>query len=638
MALVEGFATAILLALACLGAGRAALRALGLTDELGSCAAPIGFAIGVGLLGWVVFFLALAGWLQPWQLALALVPGLAGLALKRTAPPTPAAPLDQLVVAGLALVAVIGFLNLVQALAPPADADTLAYHFALPKEILRAGHLVFVPRAGDGAIPLLLHMTYLVALGIGGELALTLWVMLLGWAAAWLFYALARLWLDRRWSLGLVVLFMTTPAVVFGGGSGQLELKLTLFALTAGFAIMRAIRSGDWRYACLAGLAAGDYIAAKYLGLVFAAACGSILMLQRRWLLHGAVFAAAALAVGWQWYLWNALNSGDPVFPMLFDWLGAKDGYWSAASQAVFRSDWIAQEDPAPQTLFWFLAYPFVATLDGFSTWDSGRTGLGPFALLVLPIAGLGAWRSRRALLKHPLLPLAALSLVFYALWFFSGVSQRVRHLLPLYPVLLLCLIVAARRYAGETGLIRHLAAAALLTLALQCAGIGVFSVNYLRYLATGETRLEFLQRNVAGFSPLPWINANLTASDRLLFADRQLQYYIDAPSYLAAPLLQNLVDLLPGGNDPRRFLREARALGVTHVLVVPSLRDFASGERYGNGVLPADLAALVADGCATVVHSDVVLLPPSRTLPTLALQTSSSDVVKLEPTACGAS
>src|SRR5471030_2958642 len=296
MALVEGFATAILLALACLGAGRAALRALGLTDELGSCAAPIGFAIGVGLLGWVVFFLALAGWLQPWQLALALVPGLAGLALKRTAPPTPAVPLDQLVVAGLALVAVIGFLNLVQALAPPADADTLAYHFALPKEILRAGHLVFVPRAGDGAIPLLLHMTYLVALGIGGELALTLWVMLLGWEAAWLFYALARLWLDRRWSLGLVVLFMTTPAVVFGGGSGQLELKLTLFALTAGFAIMRAIRSGDWRYACLAGLAAGDYIAAKYLGLVFAAACGSILVLQRRWLLHSAVFAAAALA------------------------------------------------------------------------------------------------------------------------------------------------------------------------------------------------------------------------------------------------------------------------------------------------------------------------------------------------------
>ncbi|MDB5405396.1 MAG: conserved rane protein of unknown function [Rhodospirillales bacterium] len=637
MAILGGFATALLLALACLGAGRAVLRALGLTDELGSCAEPIGFAIGVGLVGWIVFLPAIAGWLQPWQLALVLVPGLAGLALKRPAPPSLAG-LEPLIVVGLVLVAAICLLNLVQALAPPADADSLAYHFALPKEFLRAGHLVFVPRASDGAIPLLLHMTYLVALGIGGETALTLWVMLLGWAAAWLVYTLARIWLDRRWSLALVLLFMTTPAVVFGSGSGQLELKLTLFALTAGFAVMRAVQGGDWRYACLAGLAAGDYAGAKYLGLVFVAACGVTLLLQRRWLLHSAVFGVTALGVGCQWYIWNAVNAGDPFFPILYDWLGAKHEYWSPALQAVFRSDYVAQEDPVPANLFWFLAYPFVATLDGFSKWDSGRTGFGPFALFVLPFAALAIGRSRRALARHPLRSLAVLSLVFYALWFFSGVSQRVRHLLPLYPVLLLCLIVAARRYAGKAGLMRHLASAALLTLLLQCAGLGLFSVNYLRHLAIGETRLAFLQRNVAGFSPLSWINANLTGRDRLLFGDRQLEYYIEIPSYLAVPLTQHLVDLRPGTNDQLRFLREARALGVTHVLVVPSLRDFAKGVAYGNNVLPGNLAPLVAAGCATVVHSEDTLLLPSRTLPAFTAETISSDVVRLVPEACGLS
>jgi 4-amino-4-deoxy-L-arabinose transferase-like glycosyltransferase len=638
MSIIDGIAAAIFLSFACLGAGRAALRALGLADKLGRCREPIAFAIGVGLHGWVVFFLALGGWLEAWQLSLLLMPGLIAYSLKPVKLRKPSVPRDVFIVAGLALIAVVGCLNLVQALAPPADADTLAYHFALPKEILRAGHLVFVPRAGDGAIPLLLHMTYLVALGTGGELAVTLWVMLLGWAAAWLVYALARTWLDRRWSLALVLLFMTTPAVVYGSGSGQLELKLTLFALTAAFAVMRAVQSGDWRYACLAGLVAGDYVAAKYLGLVFAAACGLPLLLQRRWLLHGAVFAVTVLAVGWQWYLWNALNTGDPVFPVLYDWLGAQHGYWSAHIQAVFRSDYIAQEDPAPVNLFWFLAYPFVATLDGFSAWDSGRTGFGPFALLVLPFAALGLWRSRREIIRNPLLLLAVVSLIFYVLWFFSGVSQRVRHLLPLYPILLLCLVVAARRYARETGLTRHLAAAALLTLVLQFGGAGVFSINYLRHLATGESRLAFLERNVAGFAPLPWINANLTANDRLLFVDRQLQYYIDVPSYLAAPLLQNLVDLLPESPDPRRFLSQARALGITHVLVVPSLHDFAKGAEYGNGALPADLAPLVAEGCARVVHSENILLPPSRTLPAFVPRTSSSDVVKLEPKACGVS
>jgi hypothetical protein len=258
--------------------------------------------------------------------------------------------------------------------------------------------------------------------------------------------------------------------------------------------------------------------------------------------------------------------------------------------------------------------------------------------LFVLPFAALAIGRSRRALARHPLRSLAVLSLVFYALWFFSGVSQRVRHLLPLYPVLLLCLIVAARRYAGKAGLMRHLASAALLTLLLQCAGLGLFSVNYLRHLAIGETRLAFLQRNVAGFSPLSWINANLTGRDRLLFGDRQLEYYIEIPSYLAVPLTQHLVDLRPGTNDQLRFLREARALGVTHVLVVPSLRDFAKGVAYGNNVLPGNLAPLVAAGCATVVHSEDTLLLPSRTLPAFTAETISSDVVRLVPEACGLS
>jgi len=641
VSILADFATVLLLALACLGGGRAVLVGLGLSDRLEPLLVnPVGFAIGVGLLGWLTFFLAVSGLLAPVYLIALVLPGLLGLAL-RVPPITSAEALggrqpDAVVVACAVILTVIAALDMVQAMAPPADADTLAYHFALPKQFLAAGHLQFVPRAIDGAIPLLLHMTYLVALGIGGERALTLWVMLLGWVAAWLFYGLGRGVLDRRWALMLVVLFVTTPAVVYGSGSGQIELKLALFAMVAGLAVARAVRSGDWRFACLAGLAVGFYIGAKYTGLLFAAVCGLALLVQRRWFMHGAVFGVVSLLVGSQWYLWNALNAGDPVFPLLYDWLGAKHSYWSPEIARFLRDQWAPEENPAPRTVLWLIAYPFAATLRAIENWDSGRTGLGPYGLLALPFALFGLWRHRGRIGASPLFTYAAITLVFYVVWFFSGVSQRVRHLLPIYPFFLLCLSAAARRFVQDRGLRAPLCGAMLITIAIQSGVVAVFNLNYVRYLVSGETREHFLQRNVARFAPVPWLNANLSQHDRVLLTERQLVYHLDVPSFTASERYEHLVDLLPGSSDPRRFLAEISRLGITHILVLPSLGDFARGERhFGTSELVGYTAILVAAGCGEVVHSEIMTAPRSRTVPALEGNSVSSDIVRIDTANC---
>src|SRR3546814_20281685 len=82
--------------------------------------------------------------------------------------------------------------DLLEALSPPADADTSAYHFALPKYFVQLGGLEFVPRAVDGAIPMLIHMPYVPVLALGGELALTLWAGISGWAGILLVRSDAR--------------------------------------------------------------------------------------------------------------------------------------------------------------------------------------------------------------------------------------------------------------------------------------------------------------------------------------------------------------------------------------------------------------------------------------------------------------
>ena len=533
------------------------------------------FATGLGALGWLLCFPGIWGAIRPGALAMYCAVLACGLWFifrpRPEAADTWARPsaLQWLLIACIGVALVFG---LFEGLSPPADADTLAYHFALPKQFLAAGRVEFVPRAGDGAIPMVVHMTYLAALGLGGERALTLWTMVSGWAAAGFLYVICRRHVDRNWSLAAAALFIATPAVVYGAGSGQVEARLALFALGAAIAAADALRTGQTRYAILAGLLAGWFAGGKYTGLLFLPALGCVFFLSRRWLALGVAFSAAALVAGAQWYAWNYMSSGDPVFPVLFRALGLPDSdIWNAVHDAYFRRIYFMAENPIPHTIWNFLAYPFIATFGLVPEIEAGRTGLGPIVLLLAPFAAVAAWRARATLRANPLTAPALSSLVYYTLWFFSGTSERVRHLVPLYPAILLCLTVATARITQRaSGLGGPAAAAVGATLAVQLAGHAMFAAPYIWHVASGEPREAFLQRTVSYYAPVPWINAHLTANDRILVDQRQLVYLIDKPVFYGHFLSQAEIDLTDQAPrpDPAKLLRQLTAHGITHLLV----------------------------------------------------------------------
>src|SRR5215813_7766720 len=127
MAFLEGLAVASLIALSALGLGQALFSALRLATVLRPGEArPAAFALGVGGLGWLAFFPALFGLLAPLHLLALLIPGWLGLLLpqwRRFEPP--ALPQDPWIVAGLVLLGLLLAVELIEAAAPPADADTL---------------------------------------------------------------------------------------------------------------------------------------------------------------------------------------------------------------------------------------------------------------------------------------------------------------------------------------------------------------------------------------------------------------------------------------------------------------------------------------------------------------------------------
>ena len=187
-----------------LGVGISLLHFFGINEELQSAERLTwAFALGVGALGWAMFFLGMANLFYTEPLAALLVAGLPGLVFFKDQPtgrllkhvdPNSS---SQAQFSGLfwvlaGVLALVLIFDLFEALAPPADADTMAYHFAIPKNFLRAGGIYFIPRVTDGAIPLLLHMTFIPPMALGGELAANLWAGLTGWMVAALLYTGCR--------------------------------------------------------------------------------------------------------------------------------------------------------------------------------------------------------------------------------------------------------------------------------------------------------------------------------------------------------------------------------------------------------------------------------------------------------------
>lgn len=590
----------------------------------------LSFVLGVGGLGWLLFFPALIGHIGKWELAAIFL--LFSISLFAVRPALSFSkpkldPIQLLLLGGLAIVFAV---DLLEGLAPPADADSLAYHFALPKDFLRQGELFPVYRAVDGAVPLLMQMTYLGALGTGGELTLTLWTMTTGWASTGLLYVIARRHISTRWSLAAALMFATTPAVIYGAGTGQVEVRNAAFVLAAAWAASEARRTGTLRFAVLAGCAAGFFAASKYTGLIFAFACGCMIILQKRWLASGLAYSAAVLVVSNQWYLWNAWNTGDPIFPLLYGVVSYTEGAnWNDGLANIYKHS-LGDRTSSP-SLAWLFRYPIDATLFAKREYESLRVGLGPFGLLVFPIAVTGLWRFRNRILNHPLFAFGGMFVIFYVIWFFAMPSLRIRHLLPMYPLALISLLVPAIRLADRArGVTLPLLGVVKLTLALQLMGSAIFTIKYVQYFARGESREMFLRRNVSHFDAVLEVAKTVPDTARLLVITRQLIYHFSVPVFYAHENFQGVVETHPHADDPVRLWRQLQSQKITHLLVQSA--ELPVGVPKG---FPALVNLLREKSCLTFIKTFDVLHIKSRTLPTLKKNTRTYSIVRLTPNTC---
>lgn len=607
--------------LACLGYGAAILRftnvQLSLRDD-----EQIAWALGLGtgVVGWFGFILGVSGHFSNIGYLLLLVAGLLSTVFAKDAlvqcwqtlgawRPTKS---EGLCLIMIGLFAVCFLSN---ALIPPTNADSLAYHFYLPKYFNSLGHLEFVPRAIDGTSPMLPQMAYLPVYGLGGELAMTLWVMINGWIAAFLLFSLCRRYVSITWSLTVVLLFISVPAYVYGAGSGQVEVRIAIFVMIAAFSLSAAIQTGLLRHVIICAIAIGFFMASKYTGLIFAFACGIIIVIQKRGLVHGLVLTIISVSVGCQWYIWNATHTGDPVFPMLFETLVNHVDYkfWDARQNKLFVDNFLTTEKVLDPSILNFFRFPFVATFSDLEGLEASRTGFGPYIIMVIPFSIVGLWVSRKDYTANAILTVAMLIVVFYTVWFFVGSPQRVRHLLPIYPLALIIISIAAISGAKAMSSTSILAFGISVTLIIQLGGTALYSIGSIKHLVSDESREQFLSQRISNFSSVAWINQRLKPTDRVYIEQRELAYLINAPVYSGHPFTQVLIQPQAKKTNSMILRNQLFQQGITHLLVPNSY--FGGNTAFSQ---------LLARGCVEILKNFNPHVIQSRTLNTIGVDTGA--------------
>ena len=587
-----------LITLSCLGYGCIWLSLLGVTSrKIWAEKVGVAFALGIGTIGWILFWPGVYGWLSQGLLWTILVPGWIGVLFRgklliKGKVESFNLVRGKLLIKGkvesfnyvtsllVALILVSCFFDFIEALSPPTDADSLAYHFALPKQFLDNGQIAFAPIAVQGAIPLMMHLTYLINLGLGGELGLTMWCFVTQLMTCLALYGVGRRWLSRNLSLTLMLVFMTTPAVIYGGGTGQLEVRTALFMLIGAVAASDSVKQRHLGLVVLAGLMAGFFMGSKYLGLFAGIGLFSVVILQRNWFRPAMIFTVATLISGAQWYGWTWWHSGTPVFPIEFPFIGSIESvYWNEDLGYYFNELF---KECLPVNVKGVFIYPLISTF-GFTECSGHlRTGLGLFVWLLFPGIILGLWRRiyKKRYFESPLVLVVIPGVLYYLLWFFIPTDQSVRHLLPIYPLALLAAVVAVRYGLNGANSLFFVSAGAIFSITIGLFAHAVVAWNYGQFFVSQETRSEFLERNVGDYQVVEWINSNLSREDRVANTLRHLNYFLDVPYLFTNSVGQAQLEIHPMTNF-HKFREQIRKENISYII-----RE-SSGRKLGDDSLP---------------------------------------------------
>ncbi|QDT40652.1 hypothetical protein Pan241w_07100 [Gimesia alba] len=410
---------------------------------------------------------------------------------------------------------------------PSIDYDVLEYHFGGPKEYYQQGHIGFLQHNVYTSFPFLTEMLILLGMTLKadwylGAQAGKLVLMSFSLFTALGVFATARRWFGSNAGWLAATIFLTTPwiyrisIIAYTEGGLSFYLMASLLSLFLTIQVLRiwsppadetpvgeAPRSSLWSYACLTGLLSGSAMACKYPGVLSVVIPLGLTLLGFSWFLLkqnkqirasvtlklAVIFSIGTLLAIGPWLLKNLVETGNPVYPLLYSVFGGVD------LNEQLNIKWKGGHGMKPLGLTELANNVIDVTMK--SDW------LSPLLFSLAPLAFLN--RQHRKLVNWLWIYIGFL---FFSWWV---LTHRIdRFWVPMIPVVSVLAGIGATwssKRLWKIGLTIALLFACLFNLCVATSGLGgnnayLDDLNYARKFTTSITGPEILQLNQMQLGP----------------------------------------------------------------------------------------------------------------------------------------
>ena len=467
------------------------------------------------------------------------------------------------------LIAYVGLLNLVWAVAPEIHYDSLNYHLAVPKLYLENGGFVDLEYFWHSYFAQLVETLMALPLGLDGQTAARLLTMATGVVTTLSVYVMGRIVANGRVGLWAAALFYSTPLVSWLSTTVYIELATAMFLSAALLSFLRwrdESRTG-WLWA--SGLLIGAAIGAKLTALLgvpvivlalFRDLLGKRFLRRSKWkLAAGFILAVTPLSI--PWYAIRYVFTGNPFFPVMSHLFEGSRPAPADFTAAALLGPGFGTGTSARS----LLELPFRFTFDTGRFGEAlPRGGVG-FCLLVLLPLGLSLVGKRRSSMSL----LLAAGMTYLLAW--ALVFQYARYFVPVLPVVCALGVAAVDRVSRgprwklwNWGLLSLGAIAQVFILPVQFWNI---PERIPLRLAFGlEKREELLLRTLGAYPAARYLNGIVEPGQKVLAVGADnIRFYLNAPLESAVETLA-LRPILTE-HDPLRLYEALRRRGISYLI-----------------------------------------------------------------------
>ena len=485
-------------------------------------------------------------------------------------------------------------------LTPPISRDALIHHLAVPKLWLKHGRIYKIPWANYSYYPMNIDLLYALCLYFKNDIAPKFIHLTFGMGTGLLIYLYLKFRYGREWGLLGMVIFITTPIVIWLSTTTYVDLGMTFFTTGSVLAFIKWRESEykAFKWLFISSLGMGIAVGSKYNALIAWFIVNLMVMLsyvrdtkrQLDALQYGIVFFVITALVASPWYLKNYLQTGNPFYPLFSSFFKllhhqtVQEVLHGQAIEKTGRISFFKMREVMYGESFWeTLLIPIRMFFQGKdNSYQYFQGSLNPILIVFLPFVFLNRRYGKDKFL------FVFFSVIFIIMAFFLTAKQ-VRYILPVMPFLSIIAVMGIKdlldklkertffsslRFEGKIKSIVRIfvftSVAILLIFNFIYLKGRIDIVNPFPYVLGKETRDVFLKRHLLHYDAVEYIN-HFLPDDAVVFTMflGRRGYYLDRAYKNEPSFGMNIIrQMIINSANEEAFDKHVRSMNVTHILV----------------------------------------------------------------------